>query len=169
MSPPGAQDEPKVPPRPLPDLQNEVSGLPNEPPGFKNEPPRPQKLTKIRVSNALRGDQHPDYPARNPMDISQWEFSWGFGFSPSFDVSSCIRHTDAESAEQTKVWGNAKPKGRRHEAEASEISSGPAFYFPNTFLKCLLNLILNASQRSLSCLKANPCCKSSRPKDVQPV
>ena len=46
-----------MPSRPLPDLQNEVWGLQNEPPGLKNEPPRPQKLTKIRVSDALTEDK----------------------------------------------------------------------------------------------------------------
>ena len=56
LSPPGAQDELEVPPRPLPDLQNEPSGLQNEPPDLKNEPPVSKKLMKIRVSDALTED-----------------------------------------------------------------------------------------------------------------
>ena len=57
LSPPGAQDEPKVPPRPLPDLQNEVPGLKKWAlPGLKNEPPGPKKITKIRGSDALTED-----------------------------------------------------------------------------------------------------------------
>ena len=56
LSPPGAQDEPKVPPRPLPDLQNEPSGLQNEPPDLKNEPPGSQQLMKARDCGALTKD-----------------------------------------------------------------------------------------------------------------
>ena len=57
LSPPGAQDEPKVPPRPLPDLQNEPSGLQNEPPDLKNESLGFPKWMKIRDSDALTEDQ----------------------------------------------------------------------------------------------------------------
>ena len=57
MSPPDAQDELKVPPRLLPDLQNEPSGLQNEPPDLKNESLGSQKLMKIRGSDALTEDQ----------------------------------------------------------------------------------------------------------------
>ena len=59
LSPPGAQDEPKVPPRPLPDLQNEPSGLKNEPRDLKNEAPGFQKFLKI--------------PYRRPIFEDSWK------------------------------------------------------------------------------------------------
>ena len=51
---PGTQHQPQVPPRPLPDLENEPPGLQNDPPDLKNEPLDPRKSGKIAMVTPLQ-------------------------------------------------------------------------------------------------------------------
>ena len=53
LRPPGVQDEPKVPPRPLPDLQNEVSDLQNAPPGLKRSTKNNAKIACVLFGAAI--------------------------------------------------------------------------------------------------------------------